>query len=70
MLATATRDHTMTTSFANTLTLSNIEAGAAKIEIEDGPTLELGVGDIASMPEGAVTTWHLSPGFRELWVLG
>jgi uncharacterized cupin superfamily protein len=44
--------------------------GAAKIEIEDGPTLELGVGDIASMPEGAVTTWHLSPRFKELWVLG
>jgi uncharacterized cupin superfamily protein len=44
--------------------------GTARIEIEDGPTLELGVGDIASMPEGAVTTWHLSPRFKELWVLG
>jgi len=44
--------------------------GAARIEIEDGPTLELTVGDVASMPEGAVTTWHLTPGFKELWVLG
>jgi hypothetical protein len=39
MLATTTRDHTMTTSFANTLTanaltLSSIEAGAAKIVID------------------------------------
>jgi len=44
--------------------------GAATIEIDDGPTLELKVGDIASMPEGAVTTWHLTPGFKELWVIG
>jgi hypothetical protein len=34
MLATATRDYIMTTSFANTLTLSSIEAGAAKILID------------------------------------
>ncbi len=44
--------------------------GAARIEIEGGPTLELEAGDCAAMPEGAVTTWHLSPGFKELWVLG
>jgi uncharacterized cupin superfamily protein len=43
--------------------------GTAKIELEKGPTLDLKVGDIASMPKGAVTTWHLSPGFKELWVL-
>jgi hypothetical protein len=34
MLATATRDHTMTTSFGNTLTLSSIEVGAARILID------------------------------------
>jgi hypothetical protein len=34
MLATATRNHTMTTSFANTLTVSSIEVGAAKILID------------------------------------
>jgi uncharacterized cupin superfamily protein len=44
--------------------------GAARIEIEGGPTLELGVGDSASLPEGAVTAWHLERGFKELWVLG
>jgi hypothetical protein len=47
MLATATRDHTMTTSFANTLTLSSIEAGAAKIVIDpflsDNPSPGQGV---------------------------
>jgi L-ascorbate metabolism protein UlaG (beta-lactamase superfamily) len=31
---TATRDHTMTTSFGNTLTLSSIEVGAARILID------------------------------------
>jgi hypothetical protein len=46
MLATATRDHTMTTSFADTLTLSGIEAGAAKILIDpflsDNPSWDKG----------------------------
>lgn len=43
--------------------------GTAKIEIRGGPTLELEVGDLASIPGGAITTWHLSPDFKELWVL-
>ena len=42
MLATATRDHT---SFANTLTLSSIEVGAAKILIDpflsDNPSWDM-----------------------------
>lgn len=44
--------------------------GAARIEIEGGPTLELRVGDLASMPKGAVTIWHLTLPFRELWFFG
>jgi uncharacterized cupin superfamily protein len=43
--------------------------GAARIEIKGGPTLHLGVGDIASLPAGAETTWHLTVPFKELWVL-
>ena len=43
--------------------------GAARIEIEDGPTLELGVGDMACLPKGAVTRWHLTLPFKEMWVL-
>jgi uncharacterized cupin superfamily protein len=42
--------------------------GSVRIEIENGPTLDLGVGDMASMPKGAVTTWHPSPDFKEVWV--
>ena len=43
--------------------------GTARIEIEGGPTLELTAGDMASIPGGTATTWHLGPGFKELWVL-
>jgi quercetin dioxygenase-like cupin family protein len=43
--------------------------GAARIEIEGGPELELKGGDIACLPKGAVTTWHLTLPFKEFWVL-
>jgi uncharacterized cupin superfamily protein len=43
--------------------------GAARIEIEGGPVLELTVGDIASLPAGARTTWHLTTPFKEFWVI-
>src|SRR5689334_4921174 len=44
--------------------------GAARIEIEGGPTLDLRVGNLASIPKGAVTTWHLTTPFKELWFFG
>ena len=44
--------------------------GAARIEIEGGPTLDLGVGDMASIPKGAVTTWHVTTPFKEIWFFG
>lgn len=44
--------------------------GAARIEIHGGPTLELKVGDMASFPKGAVTTWHMTQPFREIWFFG
>ena len=43
--------------------------GAARIEIDDGPVLKLMVGDIASLPAGARTTWYLTTPFREFWVI-
>jgi quercetin dioxygenase-like cupin family protein len=43
--------------------------GEARIEIADGPTLELKAGDMASLPKGAATTWHLTLPFKEMWVL-
>ena len=44
--------------------------GAARIELEGGPTLDLRVGDLASLPKGAVTRWHLTTPFKELWFFG
>ena len=43
--------------------------GAARIEVSGGPTLELSPGDIASLPAGLETTWHITTPFKELWVL-
>jgi uncharacterized cupin superfamily protein len=44
--------------------------GAARVEIQDGPTLDLRVGDMASLPRGATTTWHLTLPFKEVWFFG
>ena len=43
--------------------------GTARIEIEGGPTLDLKPGDLAALPKGAITRWHLSLPFKEVWVL-
>ena len=44
--------------------------GAAHIEIAGEFPLDLTVGDLASIPEGAVVTWHLTVPFKELWFFG
>src|SRR3954447_7246645 len=43
--------------------------GEARVDIEDGPVLELKAGDMACLPKGAATTWHLTLPFKEMWVL-
>lgn len=43
--------------------------GTSRIEIVDGPTLELKAGDVASLPKGAIATWSFSPDYKEMWVL-
>jgi uncharacterized cupin superfamily protein len=43
--------------------------GSVRIEIADGPTLELGPGDLASLAPGVATTWHVQVPFQELWVI-
>jgi uncharacterized cupin superfamily protein len=44
-------------------------AGTSRIEIENGPTLELKAGDIASLPKGTAATWSFSDDYKEMWVL-
>ena len=43
--------------------------GTARVEITDGPTIELAPGVIASIPAGAETTWHITPPFKEFLVI-
>jgi uncharacterized cupin superfamily protein len=43
--------------------------GSVRIEIEGQGTLELGPGDLFSLPPGVPTTWHISVPFKEMWVL-
>ena len=42
-------------------------AGRATIEFEDGPTLEVGPGDVAVLPEGAVTRWTVHETLRKVY---
>ena len=43
--------------------------GSVHIEIADGGTLDLGVGDLFSLPPDVETTWHMTTPFKEMWVL-
>jgi hypothetical protein len=44
-------------------------SGRATIEIQDGPTLEVGPGDVAVLPEGAVTRWTVHETLRKVYQL-
>jgi uncharacterized cupin superfamily protein len=43
--------------------------GSVRIEIEDQGALDLGPGDLFSLPPGVPTTWHITTPFKEVWVL-
>jgi uncharacterized cupin superfamily protein len=43
--------------------------GSVRIEIDGGGSLELGVGDLVSLPPGLETTWHVTTPFKEMFVL-
>jgi uncharacterized cupin superfamily protein len=43
--------------------------GGVRIEFEDGSDVTLGVGDLATIPAGMTTTWHVTTPFKEMWVL-
>jgi uncharacterized cupin superfamily protein len=43
--------------------------GAVRIEFDDGSDVALGVGDLATIPAGMHTTWHVTTPFKEMWVL-
>lgn len=45
-------------------------SGRATIEFENGPTLEVGPGDVAVLPEGAVTRWTVHETLRKVYQVG
>jgi uncharacterized cupin superfamily protein len=45
--------------------------GAANITIDEGVPIALAAGDIASLPAGSRTVWHITETpFKEFWVIG
>jgi uncharacterized cupin superfamily protein len=42
--------------------------GEVTIEVAGGPTLRLRPGDLASLPAGRETIWHITTPFKEFWV--
>jgi uncharacterized cupin superfamily protein len=43
--------------------------GEARIELDNGHAVELGPGDVAVLPRGAIATWTIKTPFRELFFL-
>lgn len=44
-------------------------AGRATIEVEGGPVLEVGPGDVGLLPTGAVTRWTIHETLRKVYVV-
>jgi uncharacterized cupin superfamily protein len=44
-------------------------SGRATVEVADGPTLEVGPGDVGLLPAGARTTWTVHETLRKVYVV-
>ncbi len=44
-------------------------AGRATVEVEGGPVLEVGPGDVGLLPAGAVTRWTVHETLRKVYVV-
>ena len=43
--------------------------GTARIELATGTVIELKPGDLASLPAGTECVWHITPPFKEFWII-
>ena len=43
--------------------------GSVRIEFPDGSSVDVGPGDYFSIAPGVEMTWHITPPFKEAWVL-
>jgi uncharacterized cupin superfamily protein len=46
-----------------------IMEGSVRITVGDADAMELGAGDLFSLPPGVETTWDIRTPFKEMWVL-
>jgi uncharacterized cupin superfamily protein len=46
-----------------------IVEGSVRVTVGDGDVMDLGVGDLFSLPPGVETTWDIRTPFKEMWVL-
>ena len=44
-------------------------SGRATVEVADGPTLQIGPGDVGLLPAGARTTWTVHETLRKIYVV-
>jgi uncharacterized cupin superfamily protein len=44
-------------------------SGRATVEVADGPTLEIGPGDVGLLPAGAETTWTIHETLRKVYII-
>jgi len=44
-------------------------SGRATVEVEGGPVLEIGPGDVGLLPAGAVTRWTIHETLRKVYVV-
>lgn len=44
-------------------------SGRATIEVADGPTLEVGPGDVGVLEAGAETTWTVHENLRKIYII-
>ncbi|EYT82730.1 dioxygenase [Streptomyces sp. Tu 6176] len=47
-----------------------VVSGSATIEVEGGPTLRVGPGDVAVLREGDLTTWTVHETLRKVYAVG
>ena len=44
-------------------------SGSATVEVADGPTLEIGPGDVGLLPAGAETVWTIHETLRKVYII-
>jgi len=68
-LASPRRNPTKNSS-SHAMSRWEMKPGKVRIEIDDGPTLNVKPGSMVSLPAGVETTWHVTRPYKDLYVIG